>query len=128
MEQSKIKNYVKGIEKVLATDLNTIDSESPYNQLAKMYVKEVNKYFRAIAKENNWSLITKGHPFCSYSCFFKNGEKFIYVSLSDFRFWDWKEVLYRTTRSEMDYTGGGNNYCDITEIEDALIKLFERGF
>lgn len=124
----KRRNFVKAIEDVVNTDPNTIDNEMPYNTISKMFTKEINKYFRAIAKENNWSLITKSHSFCGYYGYFRNGENFIYVSISDFRFWNWKEVLYRTARNERDYTGGGNHYCDLLNIEEHLIEMFEEDF
>lgn len=123
---TKRRNFVNEIEKVVNTDPNTIENETPYNELSKRFIKEINKYFRAIAKENDWSLINKSHSFCGYYCYFRSGDYFIYVSISDFRFWNWHEVLYRTARNERDYTGGGNNYCDLINLEEHLIELFEK--
>lgn len=121
------QNYVKKAEEITKMDLNTIENEEPYKEISKRFTKAINNYFRAIAKENGWSLITKGHSFCGYSCFFTNGNKFIYVSISDFRFWDWKgDVLYRQARHEQDYTGFHNQYCTLEEIEDSLIEEFNR--
>ena len=56
----------------------------------------------------------------------KNSEKFIYVSISDVRFWqdEWaNHVLIRTMAHDSDWTGGHNNYCTWDEIGEKAKRL-----
>lgn len=117
--------YVKEIEEAINTDLYSIPNEDPYGVVHKLMIKKCNAYIRAIAKEHNWQVITKSHPFCEYSCFIKKDEKFVYVHLSDYRWWNWREVLYRVAKHSQDYTGERNRYCDIMNLEVSLMELFE---
>lgn len=121
----KRQKLVKEIEKVVETDIDSIVDEDPYKVAHKQMIKKCNDYIRAIAKEHNWQVITKSHPFCEYSCFVKKDEKFVYVHLSDFRFWNWREILYRVAKHSQDFTGEKNHYCDIMNLEVSLIELFE---
>ena len=55
----------------------------------------------------------------------KNG-KYIYVSLSDVRWWDWyNDVLIRTMAHAEDWHGGPNNRCTFAEIGDTANRLIE---
>ena len=117
-------NYVKEIDKAVKTDLDGIPNENPYKVVHQLFVKKCNNYLRAIAKEHNWQVITKSHPFCEYSCFVTNGDKFIYIHLSDFRWWNYEEVLYRVAKHSQDFTGERNRYCELYELEQHLVDLF----
>ena len=65
--------------------------------------------------------ISKGH--FTISGFLKRGEKFVYFSVRDVRDYDWhRQVLYRTAKSNKDYTGGQNRYCSF----GGLVKSCER--
>jgi hypothetical protein len=53
--------------------------------------------------------------------------KFIYVSLSDVRYWDWyNDVLIRTMAHAEDWRGGSNNKCSFDEIGKKATYLWER--
>ena len=55
----------------------------------------------------------------------KNG-KYIYVSLSDVRWFDWyDDVLIRTMAHDKDWTGGANNRCSFNEIGESANRLIE---
>lgn len=54
----------------------------------------------------------------------KNG-KFVYVSISDVRFWNWyDEVLIRTMAHDSDWRGGNNNRCTFDKIGESAERLF----
>ena len=64
--------------------------------------------------------------FC-FSCFFRNGNKYIYMSIDDVRFcsngsW-FKCILVRTAKDCKDFTGGSNNYVHIDELPRFLKKM-----
>lgn len=59
-----------------------------------------------------------------FSCFIKGNEKFVYISISDVRFFRNKwfnNILIRTAESEKDYHGGVNQYTSLPCLE-AKIK------
>ena len=96
-----------------------------FKQFANLY----RSMLKRMCKKNNWELVNfnKGHYYCSW--FIKNGEKFIYMSFSDVRHFarEWyKIILYRTAKSERDYTGGSNNYTDLENMERDLQRMFAR--
>lgn len=52
--------------------------------------------------------------------------KFVYVSISDVRFFNnqwFDHVLIRTMAHDKDWTGGMNNYCQWDEIGHAALRL-----
>ena len=52
--------------------------------------------------------------------------KFIYVSLSDVRYWDWyNDVLIRTMAHAEDWHGGSNNRCSFNEIGENAERLHQ---
>lgn len=52
--------------------------------------------------------------------------KFIYVSMSDVRYWDWyNDVLIRTMAHAEDWRGGGNNTCSFNEIGEYAERLHQ---
>lgn len=55
--------------------------------------------------------------------------KFIYVSISDVRFWNnwYNHILVRTMKHDKDWTGGSNNYCHFDEIAEKALYLLSRG-
>lgn len=59
-----------------------------------------------------------------WSAVLEKDGKFIYVSISDVRFWDWyNDVLIRTMAHDKDWTGGGNNKCSFNEIGESAERL-----
>lgn len=61
-----------------------------------------------------------------WSAVLEKGGKFVYVSISDVRWWDWyDDVLIRTMAHAEDWRGGSNNTCSFDEIGETAEKLFE---
>ena len=63
-----------------------------------------------------------------FSCVLKKkgANAFIYVSISDVRFFRnewWTNVLYRTMKDEKDYTGGSNHYCAWEKLPGSISSL-----
>ena len=68
---------------------------------------------------------TKGHYWFSAVLLDNETGNFIYISISDVRFFQNKwftNVLYRTMKHDKDWTGGHNQYCSWDKIADALKK------
>lgn len=87
------------------------------NQI-RLYLKKIEGY-----EVVNFS---RGHFY--FSTFLRNSQtgKLVYISCSDVRHFPdkWHDsLLIRTASDEKDYTGGYNNYIDITEIKKAADRL-----
>lgn len=62
-----------------------------------------------------------------WSAVLEKDGKFIYVSLSDVRWWNWyDDVLIRTMAHAEDWHGGSNNKCSFDEIGRTALRLWER--
>lgn len=99
------------------------------NYFKKAFIPIARKEFKALAKKLGAELIFNPMYF-EWSAFFKKDGKFIYVHVGDVRYnicghW-YNRVLYRTAKSEKDYTGGCNNFCSYEELEERLSDMFER--
>jgi len=69
------------------------------------------------------------HEFLSnhfeWSAVLEKGGKFVYVSMSDVRYWDWyNDILIRTMAHAEDWRGGSNNTCSFDKIGETANKLF----
>ena len=76
---------------------------------------------KRIAKNNNLELHSFNKNHYEFSAVLKDihEDKFIYVSISDVRYWknEWyNNVLIRTMEHDKDWTGGRNHYCKWEEI------------
>ena len=60
-----------------------------------------------------------------WSAVLERDGKFVYVSLSDVRYWNWYDsVLVRTMKHDKDWTGGSNNNVPFDKIGEFANKLF----
>ena len=88
-------------------------------------------YLRNLCKENGWELVNVGRNHYCFSLFIKNGKKYIYLSISDVRYFqnEWySNILYRTALTERDYRGGRNQYTNILYLKERLRDMFEKEF
>lgn len=61
-----------------------------------------------------------------WSAVLEKGGKFVYVRMSDVRWWDWyNDILIRTMAHAEDWKGGGNNKCSFDEIGEKADELFK---
>ncbi len=98
----------------------------------KAFCRKLKSALNKEAKEKGCDYVTLHPNHYDMSGFFKKGEKYVYWSYSVVRgdqptYLD-KDgldgVLYRTAKSEKDYTGGHNNFCKLGDlIENALTML-----
>lgn len=83
-------------------------------------------YLKTLCKSNNWELVSIGRNHYCFSCFIRSCNKYVYLSISDVRYYsrDWYErILIRTAKSEKDYTGGSNNFTSIENLEHNVGRL-----
>lgn len=85
------------------------------------FQKEMRKDLRKQAEQNNMVLHSFNKNHYEFTAVLKDKEtdNFMYVSISDVRFWknEWyNHVLIRTMEHEKDWTGGSNHYCNWLEV------------
>lgn len=95
----------------------------------KSFARKWKNFLKVVCESNRWELakFNVGHYYCSW--FIKNGEKYIYCSFGDVRYFskDWyNSILFRTAKHDRDYTGGRNWSTPLESLESSLKKMFER--
>jgi hypothetical protein len=59
-----------------------------------------------------------------WSAVLERGGKFVYVHMSDVRFWNWyDDMLVRTMAHDSDWHGGSNNKCSFDEVGEVADNL-----
>lgn len=95
----------------------------------KKFTKDYRNFLNRMCKNNGWELVNfnAGHYYLSW--FIKKGDKYIYCSISDVRYFNgewYKNILFRSAKHEKDYTGGSNRYTKLSNLEFAIKSLFSR--
>ena len=95
----------------------------------KTFEKKYRNYLKKVCKNHGWELVKFSPNHYCFSCFIKKDDKYVYMSVSDVRYFskEWyNNILVRTAKSDHDYTGGSNNYTDLDGLEKNVKRLFER--
>ena len=95
----------------------------------KSFQNKYINYLRSICKENGWIFVSASrNHYCFSACIKNNDGNFIYLSISDVRFFqnEWfNHVLIRTAKNEKDYTGGSNKYYSLPVLQFAIHQLLK---
>lgn len=97
----------------------------------KTFERKYINYLKSLCKNEGWELVNVGKNHYEFSVFFKYKEKFVYMRISDVRFFpnEWyNHILVRTAESEKDYHGGWNQYTSLTNIVDKIKNIFDKGY
>ena len=109
-----------------ASYLGQINHECPETVASQ----KLNRKFKAFLKSQfpNAELIGFSGGFCQSSGFIKQDNKFVYVGISDIRYWkNWaSDVLIRTADNERDYHGHMNHRTTISDLKKAVEALCDR--
>lgn len=103
-------------------DAGAYTSES-YRKFERTYRNFLNR----MCKNNGWELVSFSGNHYEFSCFIKNGDHYIYLSISDVRYFNgnwYKNILFRSAKGPKDYTGGSNRYTELSNLEYAIKQLF----
>ena len=95
----------------------------------KQFSRDFKSFLNRVCKANGWELVkySPNHYDCSW--FIRKEDKYAYCSFSDVRYFSsswYKNILYRTASSPMDYHGGSNSYSSMNELGNSLKRLFAR--
>ena len=95
-----------------------------YKIFERLYIR----HLKAVCKENNWIFVQANKNHYCMSAFIKDSNnRFIYLSISDVRFFknEWcNNVLIRTASDEKDYHGGSNHYTTLQAFVHNVQRLF----
>lgn len=92
----------------------------------RTFERKYRNFIRNICKHNGYELTKFMGGHYEFSCFVKGNDKYVYVSISDVRYWhnEWyRHILIRTATSDTDYHGGSNNYTTLQELENKINKM-----
>jgi len=91
------------------------------------FFKDLKKYIKTNLPEGAELVnFTKNH-FCG-SGFVKKGDKYVYISISDVRFFkdEWyNKMLIRTAKHDKDFTGGANGFTDLPNLKKEIENMIE---
>ena len=115
--------YSKWQSSVLA-DAGTYVSKE-YRRFQTSLVREISKYATTVGAK----VVSSSKGYYVTSCFVERNGKFVYLNHSaDVRMDDGIKIelgsfLMRTARHAKDYTGGINQYCDMSQLQSMIDKL-----
>lgn len=92
----------------------------------KKFERKYISYLKEICKQNNWEFVEANKNHYCFSAFIKVKDKYIYLSISDVRYFEnewYKNILIRTAKNNKDYTGGSNHYTNLENLETNILKL-----
>ena len=111
----KVKDYVR-IE---------FESSTMRTRQYVLFENKCKKELKAMLKPRGIKLHNFIGNHFEWCAVLEKGGKFVYVQLSDVRFWQWYDnVLIRTMAHDKDWRGGENHKCAFNEIGDYADKLF----
>lgn len=92
----------------------------------KTFQTQYKNYLKQVATDVGGELVKFSPNHYEFSCFIKRNDKFVYISISDVRFFRdrwFTDILIRTAKNENDYTGGSNYRTTLPLIGDTIISL-----
>ena len=100
------------------------------------FARKFKNWAKKIADQNGWELIAFNLNWTSITGFFRQDNRFIYFSYEIKRFVpiDLSDssyangIMFRTAKSEKDYTGGINHFSSIKDFPNRVFKELEREF
>ena len=111
----KVKDYV-GLE---------FESSTRRTPQYVTFEKRCKKELSAMLKEHGINLHKFYGNHFEWCAVLEKGGKFVYVGMSDVRFWLWYDnILIRTMEHDKDWRGGQNHKCAFNEIGEYAEKLF----
>ena len=117
VDYKNLKTYLnKGIE-----DWGSVVSDD-----YKSFQTKYRNYLKKVCKENGYELVSFNPSHYEFSCFIKGNDKFVYISISDVRYFKnqwYNHILIRSAKHEKDYTGGFNQYTSLQLLESKIKSM-----
>jgi hypothetical protein len=117
---------LKDLEKYLNYKFSSgYETGEDYKTFQRKYIN----YLKYLCNINGWELCKTMKNHYEFSVFFKCKEKYIYMSISDVRYFknEWyNDILYRLAQNDNDYHGKQNHSTTLIDLPNALIELFKK--
>lgn len=119
--------YTKWQSSVLADAGGYVSKE--YRNFQTALVREISKYAEAV----DATVVSNSKGHYDTSCFVERNGKFVYISHSStssrmgsgVRI-ELDSFLIRTAKHAKDYTGGRNQYCDLSNLQSMIDRLLDQ--
>jgi hypothetical protein len=123
-----IWHYKSELPKTLQPFVNHVFSSGSYtgNDFKDFNIKFKNTIKKLLPEGYSIHYWNTGHYYCS-TVIKDNKERFIYMSISDVRYFphDWVEdILIRTMEHDKDWKGGSNHRTDLINFTKDIQKLY----
>lgn len=92
----------------------------------KTFERKYKNYIKKVANENDGELVEFLPSHYEFSCFVKRNDKYVYISISDVRYFKnqwYNNILVRTATSDKDYKGGWNQYTNLETLGKFIVNL-----
>lgn len=124
-------NHMRKFKTLLSPEyLYSIEHEDPYKVLSKKFGTNYKAAVNTLIKRDGYRIENFSAGYCYVSGFITDGERYVYFSTSDFRYFpdEWKNnVLIRSAKHNKDYTGGPNQYTTLEDIHNKARQILEGG-
>lgn len=91
------------------------------------FFRDLKKHIKSILPEGSELVNFKPNHFDG-SGFVKRGDKYVYISISDVRYFKdqwYNQMLIRTAKHDKDWTGGSNGYTDLPNFKKNVERLLQ---
>lgn len=108
------------------------DHEIPDKLRSREFAKVYKKYVQQEIKPYGYELVNFNDGWCECSGFVTNGSHYVYFNSGDYRMSSpyndiFESVLVRTAKNEKDYSGGRNNFCQLSQLGRKIDELMQKG-
>lgn len=86
------------------------------------FTKERNKIKKVLTSLGCTDIQMSRQFYYYYGFFTTSSGQIYYFSCSDVRHFGYEQILYRTAESYKDFTGGGNQYIKVEDIENIRLQ------
>ena len=94
----------------------------------KTFETKYINYLRTMCRNHCWQLVNVGRNHYCFTAFITDGQKFVFLSVSDVRGQNnewYYHILIRTAMNEKDYHGGQNNYVSLPFLPVKILSLLQ---
>lgn len=104
------------------------DNHENRNDAYVQFARDFRSDVKSMLKNTNWKIdkMSVSHFFISAFLHNEETDRFVYISISDVRYFkdEWStNMLIRTAKSNVDYTGGYNQFCHFHNLTLALTNF-----
>jgi len=92
----------------------------------RSFERKFKNYIEKVMIDNGGELVKFNPNHYEFSCFVKRNNKYLYISISDVRYFKnswYNNILIRTANNEKDYSGGRNDYTSLQCLDKKIVLM-----